>query len=51
MTYLKQLDAQMSTSYGYNGITKRDFWSMFREAWQNAITKKNIEPAFAVGGI
>ena len=49
--YSRQLDARMSTSYGYNGITKRDFWSMFREAWQNAITKKNIESAFAAGGI
>lgn len=49
--YSNELDKLIQSSRGFTRITKRLFWSLFRRAWEKALTKSNIFSAFAAAGI
>lgn len=49
--YSNQIDMLMQSSYGYTRITKRIFWSLFREAWKIALTATNIYAGFSATSI
>lgn len=36
---------------GWVSMTKRSFWAVFKEAWKQSFTEKNIKKAFAATGI
>jgi hypothetical protein len=49
--YGKELDLIMHKSDGITSLSKRNFWKVFKKAWDQAFTKKNITYAFAKTGI
>lgn len=49
--YSSELDKLIQSSCGYSRVTKRMFWSLFREAWRSALTLENIRSGFATPGI
>ena len=49
--YSQQIDKLLSESQGYVGLTKRDFWPLFREAWSQAFTATNVRSAWETTGI
>ena len=49
--YTNGLIKHMSDSFGMTNITKRDFWTVFKKAWDEAFTDKNIHSAFEKTGI
>lgn len=49
--YSKHLDAFSSDGLGWVSMTKRMFWSVFKQAWEDSFTKKNIQSAFKKAGI
>ena len=51
-TYYSQvIDTILSKSQGLIRLTKRDFWPMFKEAWEKAFCTENIESAQEAVGI
>ena len=49
--YSQEIDRVIQRSCGLSRITKRNFWTMFKTAWEKALTKANILSAFAAAGI
>ena len=49
--YSNQIDAFIQSSRGFGRITKRVFWSLFRNAWTSALTLPNIRAGFSATGI
>ena len=49
--YSNQIDAFIQSSCGFGRITKRVFWSLFRNAWASALTFSNIRAGFSATGI
>ena len=49
--YSSELDKLIQSSCGYSRVTKRMFWSLFREAWRSALTLENIRSGLATPGI
>jgi hypothetical protein len=49
--YTQEIDRLLFESQGLVRMTKRDFWRLFRPAWEKAFTKENISSAFAAAGI
>ena len=49
--YFNQIDAFIQSSHGFGRITKRVFWSLFRNAWASALTLSNIRAGFSTTGI
>ena len=49
--YSNQIDAFIQSSYGFGRITKRVFWSLFRNTWASALTFSNIRAGFSATGI
>jgi hypothetical protein len=50
-SYQKQLNKLMHNGQGIVSMTKRLFYPMFRDAWTEAFTEKNVHNAFAKTGI
>ena len=49
--YSGQIDTDIQSSFGFTRITKRSFWSLFRNSWIQALTKSNIDAGFTATGI
>jgi hypothetical protein len=49
--YSIELDRLMHISDGIIRLTKRNFWNVFKKAWIQAFTEKNIKSVFAKTGI
>jgi len=49
--YSQQIDKLLAESQGLVRLTKRDFWPLFREAWNQAFTEKNVRSAWETTGI
>jgi DDE superfamily endonuclease len=49
--YSKRLDAYTHGGLGWVSMTKRLFWPIFRDAWRDSFTSKNITKAFQATGI
>ena len=49
--YSVEIDRVFQESGGYSRMTKRSFWSIFRIAWNKAISRANILSAFKAAGI
>lgn len=49
--YSYQIDHLIQSSHGFSSVTKRGFWSLFREAWKKALTPGNVRSAFAATAI
>jgi hypothetical protein len=49
--YSKEIDRLIQSSHGFSRVTKRNFWTLFRTAWNSALTFENIRSAFATPGI
>jgi hypothetical protein len=49
--YTKRLDAYTHGGLGWISMTKRMFWPLFRDAWEDSFTAKNIINAFRKTGI
>jgi len=49
--YSKEIDRLIQSSHGFSRVTKRNFWTLFRTAWNSALTVENIRSAFATPGI
>jgi DDE superfamily endonuclease len=49
--YTKRLDAYIHGWLGWVSMTKRLFWPIFRDAWGDSFTPKNIKKAFKATGI
>jgi hypothetical protein len=49
--YSKEIDRLIQSSHGFSRVTKRNFWTLFRTAWNSALTVENIRSAFATAGI
>jgi hypothetical protein len=49
--YSQQIDQLLTESQGLVRLTKRDFWSLFYEAWKQAFTMKNVQSAWEKTGI
>ncbi|EDN09858.1 predicted protein [Histoplasma mississippiense (nom. inval.)] len=49
--YSDQLDSYTRSGYGFIRTTKRDFWRLFRAAWEISTTAENIKSAFMATGI
>jgi hypothetical protein len=49
--YSQAIDKLLAESQGLVRVTKRDFWLLFREAWGQAFTAKNIQNAWEATGI
>jgi DDE superfamily endonuclease len=49
--YTKKLDAYTHGGLGWVSMTKRIFWPLFRDAWNDSFTSKNIKKAFETTGI
>ena len=50
-SYQKQLNKLMHNGQGMVSMTKRLFYPMFRDAWTEAFTEKNVHNSFAKTGI
>jgi hypothetical protein len=46
-----ELDRLIHISDGISRLTKRNFWNVFKKAWMQAFTEKNIKSVFAKTGI
>ena len=49
--YSNQIDSHIQSSQGFSRVTKRVFWSLFRNAWHSALTVSNIHAGFSATGI
>ena len=49
--YSNQINKVIQSSSGFSRTTKRSFWPMFRNAWNEAVIRTNIHSAFAATGI
>ena len=49
--YGKGIDRLIQSSDGFSRMTKRRFWPIFRDAWDEAFTLANVRSAFASPGI
>jgi len=49
--YSKEINRLIQSSHGFSRVTKRNFWTLFRTAWNSALTVENIRSAFATPGI
>ncbi|EDN03567.1 predicted protein [Histoplasma mississippiense (nom. inval.)] len=49
--YSNELNENIRTGLGLIRTTKRDFWQLFKKAWEIAVIPSNIEIAFAAAGI
>lgn len=49
--YTKALDQCTHGGLGWVSMTKRIFWTLFRNAWSQSFIEKNIQSAFAKTGI
>jgi hypothetical protein len=49
--YSQQIDKLLAESQGLVRLTKRDFWPLFCEAWNQAFTAKNVRSAWETTGI
>jgi hypothetical protein len=49
--YSKHLDKFLYNSLGLSKMTKRNFWNIFKSAWDDSFTVKNILHAFEKTGI
>ncbi|QSS55024.1 hypothetical protein I7I53_02781 [Histoplasma capsulatum var. duboisii H88] len=49
--YSNELNENIRTGLGLIRTTKRDFWRLFKKAWETAVTPANIEIAFAAADI
>ncbi|KAM4067690.1 DDE superfamily endonuclease [Hirsutella rhossiliensis] len=49
--YAQGSDQLMSIGWGLIRLTKRNFWPLFRDAWNQAFTAKNIEAGWRATGI
>jgi hypothetical protein len=49
--YSQQIDKLLAESQGLIRLSKRDFWPLFREAWKQAFTAKNVQSAWEKTGI
>ena len=44
--YSNEIDTIIQSNFGFNRITKRNFWPLFKSAWETALTVSNIQSAF-----
>jgi hypothetical protein len=51
LAYSQALDDHMFASRGFSRITKRVFWSLFKGAWEKAVSGANVISAFEKTGI
>lgn len=49
--YSQAIDRLLFESQGLTRLTKRDFWSLFYEAWVKAFHEKNIRSAWEAAGL
>ena len=49
--YTKEIDQLLFEGQGLVRMTKRDFWRLFRPAWEKAFSNENISSAFEAAGI
>jgi hypothetical protein len=49
--YTEEIDRLLFEGQGLVRMTKRDFWRLFRPAWEKAFSKENINRAFEAAGI
>ena len=49
--YAQGSDQLMAIGWGLIHLTKRNFWPLFRDAWNRAFTTKNIEAGWRATGI
>jgi DDE superfamily endonuclease/Tc5 transposase DNA-binding domain len=49
--YSQAIDRLLSNSQGLIRLTKRDFWSMFSEAWRKAFHAENVRSAWETAGL
>ena len=49
--YTEEIDRLLFEGQGLVRMTKRDFWRLFRPAWEKAFSKKNISSAFEAAGV
>jgi hypothetical protein len=49
--YSNQITKLMSDSFGLVSITKREFWPLFKVAWETSFTEENIKSGFSKTGI
>lgn len=50
-SYCRHLDEFSFDGLGWVSMTKRMFWSVFKKAWKDSFTEKNIKSAFKKTGI
>jgi hypothetical protein len=49
--YSSELDRLNQSGQTYNNMTKREFWPIFKVAWNKALTYENVRSAFSATGI
>jgi hypothetical protein len=49
--YSNQITKLMSDSYGLVSMSKREFWPLFKVAWETSFTMQNINSGFSKTGI
>jgi hypothetical protein len=49
--YSQQIDKLLAENQGLVRLTKRDFWPLFREAWNQAFSENNVRSAWETTGI
>ena len=49
--YSQAIDRLLVESQGLTQLTKRDFWSLFYEAWLKAFNAKNVRRAWEAAGL
>ena len=49
--YSGQIDTFIQSSQSFTRVTKRNFWSLFREVWRTALINTNIYAGFSTTGI
>ena len=49
--YSQAIDRLLAESQGLVRLTKRDFWSLFYEAWQKAFHAQNVRSAWEAAGL
>jgi hypothetical protein len=49
--YSKELDLIIHKSNGITSLSKRNFWRVFKKAWEQVFTMKNIKLVFKKTGI
>jgi hypothetical protein len=49
--YSQAIDRLLAESQGLTRLTKRDFWSLFHEAWQKAFHARNVRSAWEAAGL